>query len=147
MTFMLHDKKEINVTGIHTNKNHKPVFCIDTGEVFASVSDAAEAYGVHITAISCAALGKTKTCQGKRFCFVSRLADHTDEIAEVVRAHMTNANKYNALMAEQERIRKIHETHEKRKAEYLKAYKAYEQAKELLAESEVEIKALEGVIN
>lgn len=158
MTFMLHDKKEITVTGTHTNKNHKPVLCIDTGEVFASLSDAAEANGVHITAISCVVLGKTKTCKGKRFCLVTRMADHTDEIAETLRSNIAKATKYDAIIAEHERIKaeqeaarraeeerirakqRAQEKLEKCKAEYNKKLAALQEAERLLQEAEANVK-------
>lgn len=142
MTITIHDKKELKVTGTHISKNNKPVFCITTGEIFASISDAAEANNVHITSISNVVLGKTKTCNGKQFCLVTKLTDHADEIAEAIQYKHSKASKYDAIVAEQERVRKIHENHEKRKAAYLKAFNAFEQAKRLLEESEAEVAKL-----
>jgi hypothetical protein len=151
MTFMLHDTTEITVTGIHTSKNHKPVLCIDTGEVFASISDAAEANGVHVTAISCVVLGKTKTCKGKRFCLVTRLADHTDEIAEALRSNLAKATKYDAILAEEARI-KAEQERKVRMAKELEELKAQRteflhETKRKLTETDEAIKALEEALN
>lgn len=44
--------------------NHaKKVMCIDTGEIFPSIADAARAYGVTVQALSMTLHGKCKTCK------------------------------------------------------------------------------------
>lgn len=144
MTITIHDKKEIVAQGIHTNKNCKPVFCITTGEIFASVTDAAKANNVDISTMTGTLTGKSKTCNGKRFCLLSKCTEHIDEISETIAIRESKATKYDALIAEQERVRKIHERHEVRKAAYLKAWNALEDAKRLLEESEAEVKSLKG---
>ena len=45
-------------------KNAKPVLCIDTGLIYASLTDAAEDVGVTVTALSSCLRGKTNSCKG-----------------------------------------------------------------------------------
>ena len=50
-------------------KNAKPVLCIDTGLIYASLTDAAEDVGVTVTALSSCLRGKTNSCKGMSWCF------------------------------------------------------------------------------
>lgn len=45
----------------------RPVSCVETGEIFPSITDAAKAYGVSIYAISNVLRGKAKTCQKRHW--------------------------------------------------------------------------------
>ena len=74
------------VLGNRTHHSCKPVICIDTGEVFASATDAAEAIGTNIWSMSCCCLGKTKTVKGKRFCYVSKTSENLDVLTTFIRA-------------------------------------------------------------
>lgn len=96
----------IKAHGVHARKNHKPVMCITTGEVYASVLDAAEANEVSYAAMSWACCGKSKTCKGKRFCFVANITEHLDEIAECMRIREAKAKAYDEINAKQEAVRK-----------------------------------------
>jgi hypothetical protein len=96
----------IKAHGVHARKNHKPVLCITTGEIYASVLDAADANGVSFSAMSWACCGKTKKCQGKRFCFVANVTEHLDEIAECMRIREAKAKAYEEIYAKQEAVRK-----------------------------------------
>lgn len=104
----LHIQKEsfIKAHGIHHRKNHKPVMCITTGEIYASVLDAAEANGVSFSAMSWACCGRSKSCKGKRFCFVANVTEHLDEIAECMRIREAKAKAYDEFNAKQEAVRK-----------------------------------------
>jgi hypothetical protein len=96
----------IKAHGVHARKNHKPVLCITTGEIYASVLDAAEANGVSFSAMSLACCGRVKTCKGKRFCFVANVTEHLDEIAECMRIREAKAKAYEEIYAKQEAVRK-----------------------------------------
>ena len=142
MTIMFHGKA-IEVEGTHTSRNCKPVVCLTDVRIFASVTDCANAYGVDISSITGAMTGKSKTAaNGKEFCLLSEYASHIGKLSNAVQTYRAKATKYDAIIAQQERIRKAHETHELRKAKYLKAWHEFEQAKKLLEESEAEVKAL-----
>lgn len=51
-------------------KRAKKVRCVETGEIFDSVTFAADAYGISITAISDAAKGRTAKCKSLHWEFV-----------------------------------------------------------------------------
>ena len=81
----------------------KPVLCIDTGEIFSSVFDAAEHYGLTPSSLSMACNGKLKTSGGKRFCFISRTHEHIDDIVERIKANdelLAKAAAYDAMIAD-----------------------------------------------
>lgn len=106
MTFNIQNASIINVEGNRNHKNCKAVYCITTGEVFASVADAAEKNGVSTASMSWAVCGKSKSCRGKRFCFVSNIIEHLDEIATNNRDREAKVTAYNAMIEKQEKIRK-----------------------------------------
>ena len=66
-------------------KNAKPVLCIDTGLIYASLTDAAEDIGVSVTALSSCLRGKTNSCKGTSWCFVKESANHIDDITGRIR--------------------------------------------------------------
>jgi hypothetical protein len=113
MTIVLSNKKEINAIGTQTNKNCKPVYCITTGEIFASVTEAAIANGVDISNISAAITGKAKTASGKKFCLLSRCVEHMDEISEVTQARYTKAVAYDTMVARQKAVEDAHNKYKK----------------------------------
>ena len=136
MIINIHDSKLV----AHSVHNRTPIFCITDLKEFESATETAKYYKMSPSSISWVVTGRMKTCKGKRFCRVEDMAYYSDEIAEAARAIQNKASQYEAIVAEQERVRKIHELHEKRKAAYLKAYNAFEEAKRLLEESEAEVK-------
>lgn len=111
-TLNIHNEANINAKGIHTQRSHKPVICIDTGEVFASMTDAAEHMGVKVDSISQHIRGKIKTVKGKRFCLVSRATENLDILTNQINklnADVEDARKWREYQAEQEAIRKAEE--------------------------------------
>lgn len=66
-------------------KNAKPVLCIDTGFIYASLTDAAEDVGVTVTALSSCLRGKTNSCKGMSWCFVKESANHIEDITGRIR--------------------------------------------------------------
>ena len=103
-TITIHELATASAKGIKNSKHCKPVLCIDTGEIFSSVFDAAEHYGVSACNVSMACNGKTKTSAGKRFCFVAKTSENIDAIVSRIRASdeiLAKAAAYDALMAEQ----------------------------------------------
>ena len=101
MTVKIQNASEIkNAKGEVRNKNAKPVICLDTGEVFASATDAAEANGVTIYSISTNCLGKTMSSNGKRFCYIKDVNEHLDELTTVLRSLSDKANKYDELVVQ-----------------------------------------------
>lgn len=158
MTIVLSNKKEINAIGTHGNKNCKPVFCITTGEIFASVTDAAKANNVHISSVTGAMTGKSKTINGKRFCLLSKCAEHMDEISEAMQTRYTKSIAYDTIIARQEAVRKANETYDRARntvlakkealkkiqLKYTTAEVELRDAERMLAEAEAEVKKLQN---
>jgi hypothetical protein len=65
----------ITLSAIHRS-NRKRVECIDTGEIYSSITDAARAAGVTVGSMSEACRGLSKTCVGRTF----RLLTHDSEV-------------------------------------------------------------------
>lgn len=104
-TIIIHEQATATAKGIKNNKHCKPVLCIDTGEIFSSVYDAAEHFGASYSCISMNCNGKLKSASGKRFCFVSKTSENIDAIVERIRATdkiLAKAAAYDAWIAEQE---------------------------------------------
>lgn len=111
-TLNIHNETNINAKGIHNQKCNKPVICIDTGEVFVSMTDAAEHLGVKVDSISLAIRGKIKTVKGKRFCLLSKATENLDILtAQITKLNedAEDARKWREYQAEQEAIRKAEE--------------------------------------
>ena len=96
MTINIQKCSNVTVVGHHNHKNCKPVYCITTGEMYASAIDAANANGVCVSPMSAALTGKTKTCNGKRFCYVSKMMEHLEEINEANRIRIAKVAAYDA---------------------------------------------------
>lgn len=103
MTVKIQNASEItNVQGMPRNRNAKPVICLDTGEVFASVRDAAESAGAHQSTMSWALTERQNTCKGKRYCYLSKITEHLDELTTNIQAMSEKAKKYDELVARKE---------------------------------------------
>ena len=112
----------INAKGKLNSRKCKPVICIDTGEVYTSATDAAQDNGTTIYGISTVCLGKAKTANGKRFCYVQDFPEHLSDITSRISAMnkgyaemMEKAKAYDAILAEQEAKAKAEEDARKAK--------------------------------
>ena len=113
---IINNEAIIKGNGTHGVCNNKPVICIDTGDVFVSVMDAAEHNGVSVTTMSNACNGRQKTCKGKRFCFVARAEENLDVMTDHIRSMSSEradlerkAALWDAYQKEQEEARKAEE--------------------------------------
>ena len=111
-------KKEasVEVIGSCTRSNRKRVLCIDTGEIFASVTDAAKYFNVSVSVISSICLGKKgfRTVLGKRFCYIgggSNTDDHLEEIVKKIKKNeevdpeiRIKAEKYDKIVGTMQKI-------------------------------------------
>lgn len=123
-TLNIHNETNIKVKGTRTCGVNKPVICIDTGEIFASVTDAAEHFGTSIYNISNAARGAQKTARGKRFCFVSRATENLEALTSQIiklNADAEDARRWREYQAEQERIRREEEERIRAEQERIRA--------------------------
>lgn len=135
MTITIQKASNLKVNGIRTNGNCKPVFCITTGEVYASSLDAAKAIGVQPSTLSWA-ISKGGKCQGKKFCFISNIMAHLDEIAECNRIRETKVMAYDEINAKREAMRKATENYEKRRAKCEILRQKLEKEMALMADAE-----------
>lgn len=132
----------INANGIQRTKNAKPVFCIDTGEVFASATDAAEAYGVSVYAISTCCLGKARTSCSKRWCYIKDMEKHLEEISISVQERNFKAKAYEDIMYKQTELDNAREEVAKRKANYDKLQQRLNAEFEALTKAQARYEAL-----
>lgn len=100
----LHNEATISARGKKRNTNAKPVFCIDTGMVYASSLDVAEQIGVSPSTVSWVLTGRQRTCKGKRYCFVSQITEHLDEIASTAQVREFEAVEYRKIMYKHQAI-------------------------------------------
>jgi hypothetical protein len=107
MTVKIQNASEItNAQGMPRNRNAKPVICLDTGEVFASARDAAESAGAHPSTMSWALTERQNTCKGKRYCYLSKVTEHLDELTTNIQAMSEKAKKYDELVARKDEMPK-----------------------------------------
>lgn len=107
-TINIHNNTNINAEGKLSSKHCKPVICLETGEVFSSVTDAADATGLNAQNLSTHLTGKKKSFAGKHWCYLSKATESLDAIVTRLRetsAMEEDARKWRAYQAEQEAIR------------------------------------------
>lgn len=111
----LHNKTEVKAQGKHLNGNSQLTLCITTGEVFASMLDAAEKANVNPSCISTAIknVDKGATCKGKRYCRARDAIFYLDEISQCINAREEKANAWDAMMAEEKAAREAEEARQK----------------------------------
>ena len=136
MNINIQQCSNVTVIGHHNHKNCKPVYCIDTGELYASALDAANANGVCQSPMSSCLTGKTKTCNGKRFCYVSKMMEHLEEITEANRIRSEKVAAYDAIVAEQNAKKQAQENLVKHQANIEALRQKLEKEMQLLQEAE-----------
>lgn len=108
----IQNKANINAEGKLNSRHCKPVICLETGEVFTSVTDAAEKAGLNAQNLSSHLTGKRRTFDGKHYCYLSNATESLNAIVTRLRETSTmeaDALKWRAYQAEQETIRKAEE--------------------------------------
>lgn len=130
-----------NVKGIHTTYNNKPVMCITTGEVFASVTDAAHSVDSSVGTLSCA-LRHNRPLKGKKYCFVARVTEHLDELMTNVREREEKVSAYNEMIARKEKIKTAKAKLAEHKANVEELRRQLDEETERMNSAEQELRAL-----
>ncbi len=128
----IQNTSNINAEGTRTNRNRKPVFCITTGIMYASASDAAEQIGCTQSTMSWALTGRMRTCKGMRFCYVAEIIDHLEEIAGIARQRAEKETTYKVIA--------------EANANIVKHQAKCEQLRRQLAAEEQQLKAAEATV-
>lgn len=125
-TINIQHHADINAKGDFNSRHCKPVICLETGDVYTSVTDAAKAAGCCSTEMSTHLTGKRRSIKGKHFCYMSNAMESLNAIVTRLRETSSmedDARKWRVYQAEQEAIRKAEE---KRLEDERKAKEKYE---------------------
>lgn len=136
-TINMQHEANIKAEGRLNSKKCVPVICIETGEVFTSVTDAAERLGVAQSNVSAHLTGKSRTVKGKHFCYLSRVNESLDAIVTRLReasAIEEDAKKWKTYEEEQNAIRCA----EEKRAEEARIAKAKRNAAIAIADAKIE---------
>lgn len=144
MLIKMHNQTQITANGSKNNGNCKPVYCITTGMVYASVADAAKDFGVHQSTISWVITGKQKTCKGHKFCLLSKVTEHFDEITKCVTKINEKAKSYDAIVEKETAKQRAYENLAHRKMLVAKAQEKLNNEMALLAQAEAEVAKYKG---
>jgi len=159
-TLKIQNEANIQSEGRKRNGNAKPVICIETGEVYNSVIDAAEANGIFPQNMSRHLRGKEdgyKSLHGKHFVYLSKANESLDPIMTHIRVTSERlaelefkAKAYDAIMAEQharekkqERIDMLLVKKEERAEKMRRREERIQRDAELIMEIDAEIKSLQ----
>lgn len=134
----------MSATGSHTHGACKPVICIDTGEVYTSALDAAEANGVTIHSISKNCLGKSKKAGGKRFCYVKDVAEHLEDMTTWIMLLVQKAKKYDTLTAHTRELKEAEQNLVKYEEKYAALSEELQKTANLITETKTKIATLKA---
>lgn len=107
---VIHEKSVVTAEqGEHINGNSKAVCCLDTGEVFPSLTDAAKAHGIDLSHLAKCCRGELPLAKGRRYFYVKLASENMESIVSYIRELHSKANaggydpEYIAWKAEKER--------------------------------------------
>lgn len=144
MTINIQNASNVTVVGHRANKNCKAVYNITTGEVYASVSDTADALGTTQGAVSQVVVGKTKTCKGMRLCYVSKMMDYLEEITEMNRIRAAKVAAYDAEAGRRSAIAKAEEDVQKYEAQVIELRRQLDEAESNIEFAKSELSRLKN---
>ena len=156
-TINMQHEANIQAEGKLSGRKCKPVICLETGEVFSSMTDAAEYTEVTTATMSNHLTGRYRSVKGKHYCYLSRVSESLDTILARLRetaAIEEDAKRWKAYEAEQEAKRiaeqKRQEAIAKAKEKVARAQgihdtlaAKYREALNTLAQAQRELEALE----
>lgn len=121
--------------GTRDNGNCKSILCITDGMPFASMSDAAEYYGVNQSNISYACKEKGRTAAGKQFCKFEDLYLYIPEINDAI----NKKNKYTVLVEKENKRKELISNIKKCEETVRSAENMLIEAKQALEMAEIEL--------
>ena len=156
-TINMQHEANIQAEGKLSGRSCKPVICLETGEVFSSMTDAAESAGVSISYMSHHLVGDVRSVHKRHYCYVSRVTESLDTILTRLRetaAVEEDAKKWKAYEAEQEAKRIAEQKHldainkaKEKVARYQEIYDVLygkcDEAMNNLVKAQMELEALE----
>ena len=156
-TINMQHEANIQAEGKLSGRKCKPVICLETGEVFSSMTDAAEYTDVTTATMSNHLTSRYRSVKGKHYCYLSRVSESLDTILARLRetaAIEEDAKKWKVYEAEQEAKRvaeqKRQEAIAKAKEKVARAQgihdtlaAKYREALNTLAQAQRELEALE----
>ena len=156
-TINMQHEANIQAEGKLSGRKCKPVICLETGEVFSSMTDAAEYTEVTTATMSNHLTGRYRSVRGKHYCYLSRVNESLGTILARLRetaAIEEDAKKWKVYEAEQEAKRvaeqKRQEAIAKAKEKVARAQgihdtlaAKYREALNTLAQAQRELEALE----
>ena len=92
-----------NVLGHRTHHACKPVINKTTGDIYASATDAAEAIGASLDAVSLCCRGKLKTCKGNELEYVRHASENVDSMSSTIRKKNAEIEKLHKRISEMEK--------------------------------------------
>lgn len=117
----IQNEANIKAKGEFNSKHCKPVICLETGEVFSSVTDAANAIGCYAPDISAHLTGRKRAIKGKHFCYLSRVNESLDAIVTRLRETAAVEEDAKKWRAHQAKIDEANKEEERRQQAIAKA--------------------------
>ena len=138
-------QKEVNINakGVHGSYNNKFVLCIDTGEFYVSLRDAAATFHIDPGALS-RAIAQKRVCKGHRFCFVSKMSEDYEAIAEIIRINAEKAKAYDEIIGRQKAIEKAEDDIRKGEVRLEQLRQQTKCVEEMLEEAKRRLNELKG---
>lgn len=143
MNITIQNCSKVTVVGTHTGRACKAVYNMTTGEIYSSVTDAANALGVSQGCVSFAIDGnKKRTCKGMRLCFLNKMTENLEEITEQNRIRYAKAKAYDEQTEILNTIAKTKQQIAKRKDKIAELQAQIEKETVLLNEAKAKLEQL-----
>ena len=148
MNITIQNCSKVTVVGTHTGRACKAVYNMTTGEIYSSVTDAANALGVSNGAVSVAIDGnKKRTCKGMRLCFLNKMTENLEEITEYNRIRYAKAKAYDEQTPRCDEIRKTREIIAKRNDKIAQNQERIDKYQSKIAELQAQIEKETVLLN
>lgn len=145
MTINIQKASNVTVIGRHGARHCKAVYNITTGDMYASVIDAANALGVSQGAVSLALDDEQRrTCKGMRLCFQTKMMEHLEEIMEQNRIRAQKVAAYDADIERRNAIAKAEEDVNKLEAKVAELRRQLEEAESNLKLAQYDLMELQN---